>query len=125
MTLILLLDLDDTLLSNQMLSFQPAYLKALGRHLSRYIAPEKMIPELLTSTQKMLSNNRPDQTLEDVFDASFYPALGIPKQDLRLEIECFYSEVFPSLEESDGTPPGCKKTGQHGPQKGMVACGGD
>jgi hypothetical protein len=97
MTLILLLDLDDTLLSNRIQTFQPAYLKALGRHLSRYIAPEKMIPELLASTQKMLSNNRPDQTLEEVFDSSFYPALGITKQDIHLEIECFYSEIFPSL----------------------------
>jgi FMN phosphatase YigB (HAD superfamily) len=109
MTLILLLDLDDTLLSNRMESFQPAYLKALGKHLSRHISPDKMVRELLASTQKMLSNNRPDQTLEEVFDASFYPALGITKQDLRLDIECFYTEVFPSLKRLTAPRPDAKK----------------
>ncbi len=109
MTLILLLDLDDTLLSNQMQTFQPAYLKALGKHLSRKIAPEKMVHELLASTQKMLLNNRPDQTLEDVFDASFYPAVGISKEDLKLDIACFYENIFPSLKSLTKPRPEAKQ----------------
>jgi FMN phosphatase YigB (HAD superfamily) len=109
MTLILLLDLDDTLLSNRMQSFQPAYLKAIGKHLARHFPPDKMIRELLASTQKMLSNNRPDQTLEEVFDSSFYPALGVTKQDLKYDIDCFYSEVFPSLKSLTAPRPEAKK----------------
>ena len=109
MTLILLLDLDDTLLSNRMQSFQPAYLKALGRHLSRYFPPEKMITELLAATQKMLTNNRPDQTLEEVFDASFYPALGVTKNELRQDLDCFYSDIFPSLKGLTAPRPDARK----------------
>jgi FMN phosphatase YigB (HAD superfamily) len=109
MTLILLLDLDDTLLSNRMQSFQPAYLKALGKHLSRYFSPEKMKSELLAATQKMLTNNRPDRTLEEVFDSSFYPALGVVKNDLKLDIDCFYSDIFPSLRSLTAPRPDAKK----------------
>jgi len=92
-----------------MQSFQPAYLKALGKHLSRYFSPEKMVHELLAATQKMISNNQPDQTLEEVFDSNFYPALGVSKQNLRLEIDCFYAEVFPTLRHLTAPRPDAQK----------------
>jgi FMN phosphatase YigB (HAD superfamily) len=68
-----------------------------------------LISELLAAIQKMVTNNRPDQTLEEVFDSSFYPALGVTKNELKLEIECFYSNVFPSLKKLTSPRPDAKK----------------
>jgi len=96
-TLTLLLDLDDTLLGNDMGTFIPAYLDALGKHLSRQVPPEKMVPVLLAATQQMLENTRPDRTLKQVFDANFYPILGIDQPATEEQLEIFYAEAFPNL----------------------------
>ncbi len=97
MTLTLLLDLDDTLLSNDIRTFLPAYLKALGKHLNSYVAPEKMIQELLAATQVMITNNTAALSLEHSFDQAFYPAIGHSKAELRTMLEQFYDTVFPDL----------------------------
>ena len=83
----LLLDLDDTLLNNDINHFLPGYLRALAKYLAGQVSPEKMGPQLLASTQKMLQNQDPALTLEDVFDADFYPALGVTKDELGESIE--------------------------------------
>lgn len=95
--MILLCDLDGTLLANRMSDFQPIYLKALGKHLSSRVPPDKMINELMHGTSLMLQNDNPLITLESSFDQYFYPHLGVEKQaiiDLILE---FYETTFPSL----------------------------
>jgi FMN phosphatase YigB (HAD superfamily) len=97
MSLTVLFDLDDTLLNNSTAGFQPAYLKALGKHLASKINPEKMIHELLKATQKMIDKNSPNGTLEDTFDQYFYPAVGFPKEELRPLIDNFYEEILPDL----------------------------
>lgn len=95
--MILLCDLDGTLLSNSMENFQPAYLNALGKHLSSRLPPERMVRELLHGTKKMLESNDPMITLEEAFDAHFYPQLGVEKQTVIDLILDFYTNVFPSL----------------------------
>jgi FMN phosphatase YigB (HAD superfamily) len=97
MTLTLLLDLDDTLLSNNIDTFVPAYLKALGKHLNTFVAPDKMVHDLLAATQVMLANNTAELNLERSFDQVFYPAIGQSKTELRPMLEQFYDEVFPTL----------------------------
>jgi len=94
---LLLFDLDNTLLYNDMNIFLGAYLKTLGKHLSARVAPEKMIALLLAGTDKMIKKDMPAQTLENVFDQAFYPAMGIPKEELAEDIRYFYAEVFPAL----------------------------
>lgn len=98
MSLTLLFDLDDTLLGNHIDHFLPAYLKALGKHLAAYVAPDVMVKQLLAATGVMLANDRASQTLEHAFDDAFYPAIGRTKQELRPALEFFYQEIFPSLE---------------------------
>ena len=98
MTLTLLLDLDDTLLSNNINTFLPAYLKALGKHLVAYVAPDKMVRELLLATQVMLANNAATLSLEHSFDQAFYPAIGRSKAEMRPMLELFYDTIFPALE---------------------------
>jgi FMN phosphatase YigB (HAD superfamily) len=97
MTLTVLFDLDDTLLSSNMDTFLPAYLQALARYLSHRFDGEQFIRRLLHATQKMIENNRPDRTLEQVFAEDFYPALGVQPEEMRVDLDAFYAEVFPSL----------------------------
>lgn len=97
-TLTLLVDLDDTLLGNDMATFVPAYLQGLGKHLSKHASPERLLPALLAATQKMIQNERPDRSLEQIFDEAFYPGLGLDKQVMWDSIESFYAEIFPALQ---------------------------
>jgi len=99
MSLTLLLDLDDTCLGNSMDTFIPAYLQAMGDHLSGYIPPEDLASALMSSTQDMFQNTRPDRTLKQVFDHSFYPKLGIDPHDFIDLFESFYIDKFPSLKK--------------------------
>lgn len=105
MTVTLLLDLDDTLLINPMDAFLPAYLKGLGARLAPYVAPDRMVKTLLAATGEMTRNRRPDQTLEAVFDAAFYPALGLEKSQVHPTIAAFYAEGFPQLKKLTSPNP--------------------
>ncbi len=97
MTLTLLFDLDDTLLETNMGAFIPAYFQALSKHLAEYVQPEKMLPALMKGTELMLASEDPTHTLQEVFEAYFYPKLGVPKEQVNHVIEQFYDEVFPSI----------------------------
>jgi HAD superfamily hydrolase (TIGR01549 family) len=97
MTLTLLLDLDDTLLGNSLATFLPAYLDSLGKFFSSRFPPDEFVRKLMVGTQAMISNTRPDLTLNQVFSQIFYPSLGIQEADLREGLDRFYREIFPSL----------------------------
>ncbi len=93
----LLIDLDNTLLGNDMETFLPPYLQKLGAHVAGIIPPDQMIPELLNGTRKMMDNLDPTLSLEQVFAQHFYPALGVAEENLRPQIDDFYATIFPSL----------------------------
>ena len=97
MTLTLLLDLDDTLLNTNLEAFVPAYFKALSKHMASRVSPDVMLPALISGTQLMNESEDFTRTLEEVFDAEFYPKLGIPKDQLIEVINEFYDEIFPTL----------------------------
>ena len=97
MPLTLLLDLDDTLLDTNMDAFVPAYFGALAKHLKGIVSPEVMLPALMSGTQLMLASEDPAHTLQEIFEADFYPKLGVPKEQLSNAIEQFYDEVFPTI----------------------------
>jgi len=99
MTLTLLVDLDDTLLGNNMETFIPAYLNALGSYLAEIVPPEAMVHSMMGATQCMFTNNRPDRTLKNSFDPCFYPKLGLIETEVRGFFEQFYEGVFPTLEQ--------------------------
>ena len=97
MPLTLLLDLDDTLLDTNMDAFVPAYFGALAKHLKGHVSSEVMLPALMSGTQLMLASEDPAHTLQEIFEADFYPKLGVPKEQLSDVIEQFYDEVFPTI----------------------------
>jgi FMN phosphatase YigB (HAD superfamily) len=97
-SLILLLDLDDTLLENNIDVFLPAYLQVLSSEAARYIAPEKFTRALGAGVKAMDANRQPECTLQEVFDSVFFPTIGLPEQELRPFFDWFYREVFPTLQ---------------------------
>jgi FMN phosphatase YigB (HAD superfamily) len=97
MNLTLLLDLDDTLLDSDMDAFIPAYFKELSGYLEDLVEPKLMLSALMSGTQKMMANNDPSQTLQQVFDADFFPRLCVSHDELQARFDQFYEEVFPAL----------------------------
>ena len=93
----LLLDLDDTLIRNPMDTFIPAYFKALESFVGEVMDPEHFVRQLLIATRTMDGNDGSGPTNEEVFAAAFYPALGVPREELEPLLARFYSEAFPRL----------------------------
>ncbi len=109
----LLLDLDDTLLYNDMDTFVPAYLQALSGFMAQHSPPEHFTQALLTATQGMFQNTQPNRTLKETFDQVFYPALHLEEQALRAHIETFYQQVFPDLKRLTRPRAGVAALMQH------------
>jgi len=122
MTLTLLLDLDGTLLDNNMDSFLEGYLGAFGKHVRKVIDPGTFVTELLSATRKMVSNHAPNQTLEQAFDSAFYPSIGKSKQDLQGIIDSFYREVFPTLKALTRPVPEAVSLVRAAFERGYLVC---
>ena len=99
MSLTLLFDLDDTLLANDIEGFLPKYLKAFSQTVEGIIEPNKFVKALLAGTKRMLENQQADCTLQDVFEETFFPMVGISETEFRPIAEDFYQNVFPALRE--------------------------
>lgn len=97
MGLTLLIDLDDTLLGNAMDTFLPAYIQGLSNCLAPYVDPGKMVEALLQAIRKMVENNQPTQTLQEIFDAQFYPRLNLPPNAFSEPLAQFYAQEFGKL----------------------------
>ena len=97
MSLTLLFDLDDTLLDTNMDAFIPAYFQALSKHLFGCVSPDVMLHALMHGTNLMNESYDPTRTLQEIFESDFYPALGIPKQELVEVIDDFYDNIFPTI----------------------------
>jgi phosphoglycolate phosphatase-like HAD superfamily hydrolase len=93
----LLIDLDDTLLGNDVNRFIPAYLNLLGQYLEPIVPPEKLIEQLNVGTQAMIANTSFEKTLAEVFEENFFPGLGMPKDVLITRFDTFYAEEFKKL----------------------------
>jgi hypothetical protein len=97
MTLTLLFDLDDTLLNTNLEAFVPAYFQALSKHLASRVAPEVMLPALMSGTRLMNESQDPTHTLKEIFEADFYTKIGISREELAGTLENFYDHIFPTL----------------------------
>lgn len=97
MTLTLLIDLDDTLLINEIETFQKVYFKRLSEALAPMVAPGTMMSAMMASIDGMLNKKTPALSLEEQFDREFYSRLGIPKETLEETIGHFYNSTFPQL----------------------------
>lgn len=102
MTTTFLLDMDDTLLANDMDVFVPKYLGAFSAFAAPYVDPETFVMVLLSATEKMVKNRNPGRTLKDAFDAAFFPVLRLDKQQFSKLADQFYAEIYPGLQKYTG-----------------------
>ena len=102
MTITFLLDMDDTLLANDMDIFVPKYLGAFSAFVASYVQPERFTKVLLAATEEMVQNRNPSKTLKDTFDEAFFPALGLDKDQFLRIADQFYDEIYPGLERYTG-----------------------
>ncbi len=79
-------------------TFIPAYLQALAKRMSQVSDPAVLVKTLMAATRQMVEYPSPDKTLEEKFDAAFYPALGLLRSDVQSVIDSFYIEDFPKLQ---------------------------
>jgi FMN phosphatase YigB (HAD superfamily) len=115
----LLLDLDDTLIDNPMDTFIPAYFRALETFVAGVVEPGRFIEELLKATRAMDGNDGSGPSNEEVFSAAFYPALGVPREEMEPLLERFYREAFPRLEPLTGRRPAAPKIIEWAKDRGL------
>ena len=101
----ILFDLDNTLLENNMEAFVPAYLDALGGHMSNLYQQDEFVRNLMSATNAMVTNPGPASTNMEAFDLAFFPALGCTRADLEPLFEEFYCDHFPQLRSVTETKP--------------------
>jgi FMN phosphatase YigB (HAD superfamily) len=93
----ILFDLDDTLLTTNLDAFLPGYFSALSGRLSAFVPPKVLIDALMASTRLMADAHDPSLTNQQVFDADFFPRIGLAESLLRPIFEEFYRDDFPRL----------------------------
>ena len=108
MKLIVLIDLDGTLLATNEQLFIPAYFKSLS---------EKVWPQdpagfgdrLFKATYTgMFIKDTPVKTLEESFDTIFYPSIGVAKPEIITSIQSFYDNEFANLRSITAIKPEAK-----------------
>ncbi|MBN1994078.1 MAG: HAD family hydrolase [Anaerolineae bacterium] len=97
-TLTVLLDLDNTLLGNDMNHFLPPYAAALQKHLKKFTDEQDLWPMLVASVQVMQANQDPTVTNHESFYRDFTRRLGLSYEVIQPSIDVFYHEDFPQLQ---------------------------
>jgi len=120
MTLTLLIDLDDTLIANSMDTFIPAYVGGLGEFWRDQVNPELLAQTLLSATQQMFKNTRPDRTLKEIFNPVFYPKLGVTESEMRASVNQFYKQGFPKIKALTQSLPDAVKLINMASQRGYT-----
>lgn len=92
-----LLDLDDTLLGNNMDSFLPPYFAAIEKRLRPFANGRDVRQMLVGSVQAMVANLSPSTTNYEAFMADFTRRIGRPPDTLRPVLDTFYREDYPHL----------------------------
>ncbi len=95
--LTLLIDLDDTLLTNPINRFLDQYFKELGQALAVYVEPERMMQAMAKAVRAMQTKMDLTSSMEETFNQVFYPSIGISRADLIGVLEEFYRVRFPLL----------------------------
>jgi FMN phosphatase YigB (HAD superfamily) len=104
----LLLDLDDTLLTNEASRFFPAYFELISRTMQDVVSAPEFLRQLQAGTRAMLANRDPARTLRESFAGVFYPPLGRTEDELYLRFEDFYLRVFPALRDVTEVRPAAR-----------------
>jgi FMN phosphatase YigB (HAD superfamily) len=97
MTHALLIDLDGTLLRNDMETFVPAYLQAFAEYVAPFLEPHVFLRALGEGVKAMMSDGDLSRSNEEAFWDAAAPLLPLAREELEPALERFYEEVFPTL----------------------------
>lgn len=108
----LLFDLDNTLLENNMDRFVPEFLYALAARFGHLFSRDWFIQQVLICTQKMVVDQDPSKTNQDVFFENLVRRLGHPLSVLKPILDQFYAQDFDRLKLLAKRVPEAKDTMQ-------------
>jgi HAD superfamily hydrolase (TIGR01549 family) len=101
----LLLDLDDTLLGNDLDTFMKGYFALLGAYARPKFDEASFMPHLIQATQAMIANTDPRRTNDQVFWQAFEGLTGGRRADLEPFFQRFYDTEFDRLRPSTVARP--------------------
>jgi len=105
----LLLDLDDTLLVNDMQDFASGYYRALLGRLGTVCPPVRLMEAFQAGTSAMLRNDGRGLTNEEVFYREFLPRTGCSREEIVPLLEAFYQRDFDALEVYTASDPDARR----------------
>ena len=115
-----LLDLDNTLLTNDMNQFLPPYFALAQRRLEPLAQGTDLRQILVDSVQAALANQELTVTNMTAFMAEFSRYLGYPAQTLQQILETFYRKDYPQLRQYTGYRPEAPQVVDHLLAKGYT-----
>ncbi len=118
MSLTLLLDLDDTLLRNDIEQFLPQYLNLFASSVEHLIHSEAFVQALLIGTRAMLQNQRVDRTLQQTFEATFFEQIPVAPQVFHEAAMQFYTQSYPRLRSAVSPIPAAERAVKEAQQRG-------
>jgi FMN phosphatase YigB (HAD superfamily) len=93
----ILLDLDDTLLGNDVQAFLPRYFALLGHHATPYLEPERSLKELVRCTRVMAVSPGGCTLLHELFWSCFQERTGLVAANIEPFFDQFYRTEFRRL----------------------------
>lgn len=115
----LLLDLDGTLLGNDMDKFLKHYFEALAVSFDGVIPRQRLIAEILASTEKMIRDLDPNRTNQEVFMTDFLPKFDLRPERLMSMFDRFYAQDFPKLRGYTQRKPAARDVVQKAFDRGL------
>ncbi len=97
MTITILLDLDDTLLGNDMGKFISAYFSALNKRFQKLTKGQDIEPAIGTAIKSVYHNQSPQVSNMTIFMDTFIQQTGYTVDTVAPIFETFYQEDFPKL----------------------------
>jgi HAD superfamily hydrolase (TIGR01509 family) len=116
---VVLLDLDDTLLANNMDTFVPAYLELIDQVVQREFPEPDFQKVLIKSTRAMFESQDETTTNRDVFWSTFRSLSSINPVKLETSLARFYEEEFPALKTHTRPASGAQQIVAHLQEKGL------
>ena len=101
----LLLDLDDTLLGNNIDTFMTRYFALLNGYAQPHFAADTFLPHLIQATRGMIGNTDPELTNDRVFWRDFERLTGGKRDELEPFFQQFYETEFEQLRSSTVVRP--------------------
>jgi HAD superfamily hydrolase (TIGR01509 family) len=115
----LLVDLDGTLLDNDIEQFIPVYFARLEAHIADTAPPDEFTRALIRASRIMMDNRQADRTLKQTFEEHFFPSIKASEADLRAAFESFYLHAFPKLQSLTKPRPAAKRLIDAAFQRGL------